>query len=298
MNLLEMLESDQEKILSGLAQAKTPDRAQKVISSEFDRLLYQYNENCGSDRLKESAAHMLQTARSASPLADSVGETKVWEHEETSGKNGKKKISFLFWIFLIVGIGAAAYALIAFETAEHSITLSDLRIVLAAAAASLVFLFLAGLFLARPQKAGKKKSKDKKKEQQVEVFIDSDKIYNCMHTMMIVIDKNLEEVQAELEWEQKHKASSDAENASLLNDLEVYAGLLEAYYSKDGQVALDRIADLKYQLHHSGIDIVDYSKENENYFEIMPSMNSGTLRPALMKDGILLKKGLAAGGGM
>ena len=41
---------------------------------------------------------------------------------------------------------------------------------------------------------------------------------------------------------------------------------------------------------------MDYSAEHAAWFDMMPSFKEGTLRPALTKDGTLLKKGLASGG--
>ncbi|MCR5300405.1 MAG: hypothetical protein K6D92_05880, partial [Erysipelotrichaceae bacterium] len=61
MRLQEYLEKDRDRLLAGLQQAGTADRAIPVIESEFDRLLYQYNEECSSDYERRCAAQMLQT---------------------------------------------------------------------------------------------------------------------------------------------------------------------------------------------------------------------------------------------
>ena len=57
---------------------------------------------------------------------------------------------------------------------------------------------------------------------------------------------------------------------------------------------LDKLADVKYYLHRHDIEAVDYSEKTESYFDVMPSSRPGTLRPALVRNGKLLKKGLAA----
>ena len=51
---------------------------------------------------------------------------------------------------------------------------------------------------------------------------------------------------------------------------------------------------MKYYLHRHDIEAVDYSEKTESYFDVMPSSRPGTLRPALVRNGKLLKKGLAA----
>ena len=44
------------------------------------------------------------------------------------------------------------------------------------------------------------------------------------------------------------------------------------------------------------IEVVDYSKENEKYFDLMPGSKAATIRPAMVAQGGLLKKGLASTG--
>ena len=76
-------------------------------------------------------------------------------------------------------------------------------------------------------------------------------------------------------------------------DLSLMGELLEASYSRDGEYALDKLNQLKFRLHQEGIETVDYSPENENWFDRLPSSQSTTIRPALVFNGQLLKKGLA-----
>ena len=41
-----------------------------------------FNEQCGSEQVRDSAAHMMQAVRLSLQLIDSTGSTKVWEHEQ------------------------------------------------------------------------------------------------------------------------------------------------------------------------------------------------------------------------
>ena len=59
---------------------------------------------------------------------------------------------------------------------------------------------------------------------------------------------------------------------------------------------LEKTGDVRYYLHNHGIDTVDYSPEHESWFELLPSEEETTIRPALVSEGRLLVKGLAAGG--
>ena len=77
--LQEYLEQDKEKLLADLQQAKSPEKTQEVLGRELDRMLIRYNEDCAVPEVRDAAAYMLQTARNAVPLVDTLGETKIWE---------------------------------------------------------------------------------------------------------------------------------------------------------------------------------------------------------------------------
>lgn len=84
---------------------------------------------------------------------------------------------------------------------------------------------------------------------------------------------------------------SDSEMLDLLLDL------LEARDSQDAEYALKQIKSIPYHLSRYGIKVETFSGENENLFEFQPSLNPSsqtrrTLRPALLKNQRLLKRGL------
>ena len=76
--------------------------------------------------------------------------------------------------------------------------------------------------------------------------------------------------------------------------MQLYSDLLEALYSGDAEYAFGRLEEIRYYLHGRQVEVVDCSGENAKYFDRMPSSVSGTLRPALVSGGKLLKKGLAS----
>ena len=49
-------------------------------------------------------------------------------------------------------------------------------------------------------------------------------------------------------------------------------------------------------LNKQQIEAVDYSAETAQFFDMMPSQRAGTIRPALVADGKLLRKGMASTG--
>ena len=82
MSMLEYLEKDKEKVLSELVSAALPERAVKVMESEMDRLLYQYNESEEEERLRSAASAMTETAKVSLAYLTSMGEPKIWERYE------------------------------------------------------------------------------------------------------------------------------------------------------------------------------------------------------------------------
>ena len=55
------------------------------------------------------------------------------------------------------------------------------------------------------------------------------------------------------------------------------------------------ISDVRFYLHRKGIEVLDYSEENKRMFSRMPGKKAATLKPALVKDGKVLAKGLVTG---
>ena len=80
------------------------------------------------------------------------------------------------------------------------------------------------------------------------------------------------------------------------SELDIFSDLLTASYSRDPDYALEKIDDIKYYLHKQQIEAVDYSEETTRFFDMMPSQRAGTIRPALVADGKLLRKGMASTG--
>ena len=117
-----------------------------------------------------------------------------------------------------------------------------------------------------------------------------------MHTAILSIDQSLEEIQAAERWAKKEQAGTIEGKTISGGELDLFADLLTAAYSKDGEYALEKIEDLKYYLHKQQVEVTDYSEETKQYFDVMPGTQTGTIRPALVADGKVLKKGLASRG--
>ena len=294
MKMLDLLEKDKEYLLTELTRAGVPERVAAVLETELDKLLLKYNEQASSDRERDAAAHMVGAVRHALPLVDSVGETKVWEMQE--GAQAKHKVNPVAMVHLIAGLACAVLTFVFMNaiTPKAGMTINDLKL-----AQPETYLLLGtvvcilGFGLLRRIGTGVSK---KNRKQQVEIKIDPQRVYRSLHTAVLSIDQNLEEIQAAERWAKKEQAGTIEGKVLSSGEIDLFADLLTAGYSKDGEYALDKIEDLKYYLHKQQIEVTDYSEETKQYFDIMPGTQGGTIRPALVADGKVLKKGLASRG--
>ena len=291
MTLVEYLEKDKDKLLASLSQASTPERALSVIEAEYDRLLYEYNENASSDYERRLAAGMLQTAQIATPLLDCIGDTKIWEQGGKLLNDEKKQVRFSAFLLIIAGLVLLGGVLIVLNGIDDLLNeLVDRPVLIAGIAGAAACLFLAGLFFVR-----KKNASYSEKQYKAENRIDHHKIYQTMRAILMLVDRNIRDALNAEELE-KQKREDGKDPVQEKNDYSLYSDLLEAGRSKDGEYALDQLSKLPFYLHQKGIDVLEYSEDNRTYFDMIPGEKEETIRPALLKDGHLLKKGIVSGG--
>ena len=288
MNLQSYLEKDREKLLASLKQAGTPERAIPVIESEFDRLLYEYNEQCSDDFERRCAAEMLQTARMAVPLLDCIGDIKIWEQGGKLRTDEKKKVSLKGILLLAAGLILTIASTLVMAGADTALNkVFDKPLIAVAFFGGIACLFLSGRFFRKVTKATYSE-----KELKAEPRIDAEKVYRTLHAILLVTDRNITDALSARRMEEEQKNQDPAQEKA---DLSFYSDLLEASLAKDGQYALDQISKVPFYLHQKGIEAMEYSEENRSWFDVIPGEKHETIRPALVKDGQLLKKGIVSG---
>jgi hypothetical protein len=296
MTLQTLLEEDRERLIQALGAGDAAE-AVRVLEGELDRILYTFNDREECAPVREAASAMLRTARAAGALVDCAGETKIYGRTEYgAGKPGGRKLSRPGLILLILGLAAAgtgaAWALLS-AAAGQSAGLPPRYIL--AGVPLLVFAasFLAGLTL-------KKRRAAPKETLHAETKPDARRIYTRLLAVILVIDRQLEEVRGSAGQAEREKLR---EQVSAMDpaELELLSGLLEDAYARrgeDGQ-AEEEISRIRFYLHRKGVETVDWdpdAAEQSAWFDRMPAYAAGTLRPALTADGALLKKGLASAG--
>lgn len=292
MKMTDILEKDKSNLLTELASAASAEKAVKVLENETDKLLLRYNEHCSSEAVRESAAHLMQAVRLAMPLIDTTGNTKVWEREQEKKKSSAGR-TVPGILLLILGLGLAVYAMIplimAGISSSDAVTHRELATRLVSMLASICVAYAGGTLMNRP--AGKTA-----KEHHVEIRVDADKLYRYYRTVMLSVDQSLDEISAKERWDKREQAGNIDGRPATTPELDLFSDLLAAAYSGDPEYALEKIEAIKYYLHKQQIEVVDYSEQTKQYFDLMPGAGKGTIRPAMIADGTLLKKGMASTG--
>ena len=303
MTLQAILEENREHLMSALSGADAPS-AVRVLSGELDRILYtcvDQEERAGG---REAAGSMIQTAKAAASLTDSAGETKIFGRiEYGESAPGKKKPSTLGLVLLIAGLIGAAVTIIGVQLLATSAAagsadwesagLPPRSLLLLIPLLTSALLFFSGMMLRRKKAASKESL-------HAETKVDAVKVYNHLLSMILVMDKCLDEVRVSDEQAEKAR-SREAASAADPSELELLAQLLEDAYGRRGtdEQADEEISQIRFYLHRKHIDVVDWTGEagTSGWFDLMPAFQSGTIRPALAADGKLLKKGMASAGG-
>ena len=294
MKMTDFLEKDKENILTSIAESGSAARAVTVLENEVDKLLLKHNEHCDTDREREAAAYMMQAVRLSLPLIDSAGKTKVWERgSDKQDREEKGKINIPFLLLTIAAVALVAYGLVPLVVAGLINAGDQYRNQLLIRTAFVIGGMVMGFFAGAMQR---RQEKQAAKEHQVEIKVDADKIYRHFRAAIYSVDQILEEINAAERWSKREQAGNIDGRKALTPEIDLFSDLMAASYSKDPEYALEKIDDIKYYLHKQQIEVVDYNKDTAQYFDLMPGTQSGTIRPALVADGVLLKKGLAQTG--
>lgn len=296
--LRSILEQDKDRFL-GLLKGADREAAVHQIHLELDRVLFAFNDQDISDSLHFCAQSMVRTAKASSGWLDSEGEAVIYgrkEYRSGSGnaagrkKNGKPSADALFWIFLAAGIFLLAalaiwlYMLSTSLDADHRFAVPILLIIPGA-----VCLFLAGLRL-RSRGPGIGQGKE-------ELFAKSlpepEQVYKNLLAAILVMDESLKELE-ESEAAALHREKTQQALDPDLPELNLLLDLLEETWTGEEDLSREIRSKIKFYLHRRGMELCTYSQEHANWFDRIPSAVSGTIRPAIVMEGLLVRKGLAA----
>ena len=288
MRMTDILDKDKEKMLAVLSGGKTPAEAVSYIMKELDRILLITNSEEKDPGCQNAATHMIEALKAFVPSIDGIGDTRLWERE-VSERRKKKETDLLFLILLILSLLFLIGTIVFMAMANTEEVLKGFMGAGAFAVYILPVICCLLFFVAGMRLSSEKKSAPAKKEQKIEVFVDGEKICRVLHAAFLVIDRELDSVRQE-----QDTAVKDRQYENLTDrEIDLYSSILEAGYSSEDQSLSECTENLRYFLHEKGIETVEYSKEHSGYFEMMPGHGPATIRPALTKDGNLLRRGAA-----
>lgn len=283
--MIEFLDEEKDTLAAKLRDAASPAQCRPVLEEAIDRILLKSNGEAASDRHREAAAFMLQVMRAAVPLVDTAGDIRIWRESAPDTAEVHKAR-----ILLPAGAGCALCAALIFllplpqEAAVYVLPLACLLLPV-----SMALVYFAGKEGSAKGVPGRAAGMEK-----AEITLDADKACRILDAAILTADQNLKRLDEEEAWLSSCGADGTAGGISP-EELQLWADLLEASLSGDPDFLADRMSSLRYYLHKRQVDVIDYSEDSAEYFDLLPSMSPGTLRPALMKEGKLLKRGLAAG---
>lgn len=283
--LSQLLEEDRDMVMETMSKDRTPEAVRTALEKELDRLRYRYAEHCGSEREAALAGAVLQTLKNDLSLMEAVGEVREWKRTAPE-KTGGKKLRPVSVLLAAAGLVLVLCSLLVMMRDRGAgLTFALLLPPLAGAA----LLFLGGLWLWKKTGPGAETGETKR-----EFLIDPAGVYHTLQGTLLSADKSLQDArEAEKAEREQTQALTDTLSGE---EAELFASLLEAAYTRRGQdgEAEEIISEIRYYLHRQNVEIVDYTRDKESWFELLPARRSGTLRPALTEGGRLLKKGLAS----
>ena len=283
-----LLEKDKEHFLNNMAAAKSSAESVATVEQQLSRILSAYNEKEDSERIRNTAVYLVESLTSTAGFLNCDGESTIWSKSQYRPGINKPKKSGWFVFFLLLGILALAGAAAELIYFTDSLPPSDEMLIgLGIVAAAAFFLFLSGIFSAR-------KKEENKQELYAETIPDGEKTYHILLNGILTMDRILEQVRNEELLEEK-KALMEDKDSLKKEDIRLLSDLLESAYGENNEYGKQIVSEVKFYLHRKNIDVVDYDGSNRDYFELMPSESAGTIRPALVMAGSVLRKGLAAG---
>ena len=303
MTLQAIFEQDRERLTSAVSGAE-PAAAIPVLTAELDRVLYTFNDQEENARVREAAGSMMQAAKAACALVDTAGDTSIYGRTEygkaAAAKGRAPKLGLLLLILgligaavTVVGVQLLASSAAAGSADWQSSGLPSRWVLAGVPLVTAALLFFAGMVLRR-RKEGPAETLH------AETKLDAAKVYSRLLSVILVMDKRLEEVRSSARQEEKERQKEQV-SAMDPEELELLSLLLEDAYGRrggDGQ-AEEEISRIRFYLHRKHIDVVDWAADaagRGGWFDMMPAFSSGTIRPALAADGVLLKKGMASAG--
>lgn len=292
LSLAALLDDDREMILANLARDRSLPAAQMALEKAVDRVMYRYTEAAADEALRDGAQYILQSMKNTLPLIDAVGEARNWKKELPKPSRSGLRFGAVQAILITLGTLLILASVLAVMFAGHLGGALAFVKALVPTVIGCAALLWAGVTMGRPAKR-RQKANDDADDTRTEYLVDCEKAYHMLRGAMLQADGQLERMREELALASQARQEAAPAGGLSAETLELLSQLLEAAYAAKDEAARESASAIRFYLHNAQVDVVDYEPGRESWFEFLPA-EPGTLRPALVCGGKLLKKGMAA----
>lgn len=273
MTMLEIYRQKQENLADRIASSNSLYETCSAINEAFESMTYQYLTKNGR-QLEFPLKKAVDIARAAFPLLQSARKYKLWEN---AGGEGRKKktapglicaLAGFSWVFLILGYYMFLY----------DIKLWQAKNWLLAVLAGCLLIFISGfmLFFRRRPKIS------------VEISVDTSKALRQLEEAAKAIDDFMGRYRQNQQRRQIRRAEHTDPQL-----MQLFSYLLEGKLSGEADFMSEQISLVEEYMGEQGILALEYEKGREAYFDFLPSQEQKTIRPAIVKNGVTLVRGLA-----
>jgi len=278
MTLLEIYKSRKDNLVLRIKESKSLYETGSVISEVFETMQYQYLSQGDNDQLADKLEELMSLAKTTFPLLESVNKYRMWENAETDAKPKKKSpvpglVCYLIGILLI-------FVTVGYYMFLNNIKFADAQVWLAVMAVGCLFMFIAGFMLFFRRKT--------KSKAVVEISADAEDIVKRLEELVKAIDTALEN-----EKKARRQQAVMLESAINADEVQLFSYLMEAKLSGQADFALEQLDEVEHYLAKQDVILVNYTKGNEKYFDFLEGEETKTIRPAFVRKGEIMQKGLA-----
>ena len=271
MKMLEIYRLKKENLADRLASSQSLYETCSVINEAFESMTYQYLAKNGR-QLEFPLKNAVDIARASFPLLESARKYRLWENAGAKKKRPAPGLICAFAGFALVFLTLGYYMFL------YDIKLRQAKNWLLAVLAGCLLIFISGFMLFFRRKA----------KISVEISADISKALGKLEETAKEIDKFMDRY---LQRQQRQQARQSENTDPQL--MQLFSYLLEGKLSGDADFMSEQISLAEEYLGQHGILVLEYEKGREAYFDFLPSRENKTIRPAIVKNGALLVRGLA-----
>lgn len=289
---LSLYDQHASELSAAIPDESTPDRAVEAVRAFLDRLSEQYHAAAElPEHVAVAARAGMDVLRDAAGILVSASRTQIWFQPGPGGLPGTQRKRHFLWTRIF--LSSAVVALVAFAGLVLWTGQQIDALVLLVAAAALELLRVVISFI-----GGRRGRRDMDRtvsemRSQAVVHVDPRALQSRLSHALGALDKLIERAAS--------VRPSIASAGPVIEDpafTELLQDLMEARETGDGEYALRVLRSLRAVLEQHGIRVVSFDGANRNLFEFTPAVDSSTqdvtLRPALVHEGRVLRRGLVA----